>query len=149
MDRERIAQALEAANLGAYIASLPLGVDTVVGHNATQLSGGQRQRLAIARALYKDAPIVVLDEATSALDAESEQAVKTALQRLMAGRTTLIIAHRLSTIEHADRILVMGGGKIVEEGSHAGLLRSNGHYARLYNLAVSSDLDSEQESIIE
>jgi subfamily B ATP-binding cassette protein MsbA len=148
-DRERITRALQAANLGDYIAALPLGIDTVVGHNATQLSGGQRQRLAIARALYKDAPIVVLDEATSALDAESEQAVKTALQRLMAGRTTLIIAHRLSTIEHADRILVMGGGKIVEEGSHAGLLRSNGHYARLYNLAVSSDLDSEQESILE
>ena len=149
MDRGRILQALQAANLGDYIAALPQGIDTLVGHNATQLSGGQRQRLAIARALYKDAPIVVLDEATSALDAESEQAVKTALQRLMAGRTTLIIAHRLSTIEHADRILVMGGGKIVEEGSHAGLLRSNGHYARLYNLAVSSDLDSEQESILE
>ena len=148
-DRERIAQALQAANLGSYIAALPLGIDTRVGHNATQLSGGQRQRLAIARALYKDAPIVVLDEATSALDAESEQAVKTALQRLMAGRTTLIIAHRLSTIEHADRILVMSAGKIVEEGSHAGLLRSNGHYARLYNLAVSSDLDSSQESILE
>ena len=148
-DRERIARALEAANLGAYIAALPLGIDTRVGHNATQLSGGQRQRLAIARALYKDAPIVVLDEATSALDAESEQAVKTALQRLMAGRTTLIIAHRLSTIEHADRILVMSAGKIVEEGSHAGLLRSNGHYARLYNLAVSGDLDSSQESILE
>ena len=149
MDRERIAQALEAANLSAYVAALPLGIDTVVGHNATQLSGGQRQRLAIARALYKNAPIVVLDEATSALDAESEQAVKSALQRLIAGRTTLIIAHRLSTIEHADRILVMGSGKIVEEGSHAGLLRSNGHYARLYNLAVSSDLDSEQESVLE
>jgi ATP-binding cassette, subfamily B, bacterial MsbA len=91
----------------------------------------------------------VLDEATSALDAESEQAVKTALQRLMAGRTTLIIAHRLSTIEHADRILVMSAGKIVEEGSHAGLLRRNGHYARLYNLAASGDLDSEQESVLE
>ncbi len=149
VDRKRIAQALEAANLGAYVASLPLGIDTVAGHNATQLSGGQRQRLAIARALYKDAPIVMLDEATSALDAESEQAVKSALQRLIAGRTTLIIAHRLSTIEHADRILVMGNGKIVEEGSHAGLLRSNGHYARLYNLAVSSDLDSEQKNILE
>jgi ATP-binding cassette, subfamily B, bacterial MsbA len=148
-DRERIANALAAANLDAYVALLPGGVDTVVGHNATQLSGGQRQRLAIARALYKDAPILVLDEATSALDAESEQAVKTALQRLMAGRTTLIIAHRLSTIEHADRILVMSAGKIVEEGSHAGLLRRNGHYARLYNLAASGDLDSEQESVLE
>jgi subfamily B ATP-binding cassette protein MsbA len=148
-DRERIANALEAANLSAHVASLPQGIDTVVGHNATQLSGGQRQRLAIARALYKDAPILVLDEATSALDAESEQAVKTALQRLMAGRTTLIIAHRLSTIEHADRILVMSAGKIVEEGSHADLLARNGHYARLYNLAVTTDLDSTQEEILE
>jgi subfamily B ATP-binding cassette protein MsbA len=147
-DRERIAAALEAANLSSHVATLPQGVDTMVGHNATQLSGGQRQRLAIARALYKDAPILVLDEATSALDVESEQAVKTALQRLMAGRTTLIIAHRLSTIEHADRILVMSAGKIVEEGSHAELLHANGHYARLYNLAVSSDLDSSQESLL-
>jgi len=147
-DRERIARALEAANLSAHVATLPEGIDTLVGHNATQLSGGQRQRLAIARALYKDAPILVLDEATSALDTESEQAVKGALQRLMAGRTTLIIAHRLSTIEHADRILVMSAGKIVEEGSHEELLRRNGHYARLYNLAVTSDLDSSQESIL-
>ena len=147
-DRQRIGDALEAANLGSYIAALPLGIDTVVGHNATQLSGGQRQRLAIARALYKDAPVVVLDEATSALDAESEQAVKTALQRLMAGRTTLIIAHRLSTIEHADRILVMGAGKIVEEGSHQQLLRRNGHYARLYNLAASSDPEAAQQGLL-
>ncbi|MEO5670956.1 MAG: lipid A export permease/ATP-binding protein MsbA [Ramlibacter sp.] len=147
-DRGRIAQALVAANLSEHVGSMPEGMDTVVGHNATQLSGGQRQRLAIARALYKDAPILVLDEATSALDTESEQAVKTALQRLMAGRTTLIIAHRLSTIEHADRILVMSAGKIVEEGSHTSLLRANGHYARLYNLAVSSDLDTSQESVL-
>ena len=147
-DRQRISDALEAANLGSYIAALPLGIDTVVGHNATQLSGGQRQRLAIARALYKDAPVVVLDEATSALDAESEQAVKTALQRLMAGRTTLIIAHRLSTIEHADRILVLGAGKIVEEGSHQELLRRNGHYARLYNLAASSDPEATQQGLL-
>jgi ATP-binding cassette, subfamily B, bacterial MsbA len=148
-DRERIARALAAANLDAHVASLPQGMDTLVGHNATQLSGGQRQRLAIARALYKDAPILVLDEATSALDTESEQAVKGALQRLMAGRTTLIIAHRLSTIEHADRIIVMGAGKILEEGSHDELLRRNGHYARLYNLAVTSDLDTSQEEVIE
>jgi ATP-binding cassette, subfamily B, bacterial MsbA len=148
-DRQRIAAALEAANLSSHVATLPRGIDTVVGHNAVQLSGGQRQRLAIARALYKDAPILVLDEATSALDSESEQAVKTALQHLMAGRTTLIIAHRLSTIEHADRILVMSAGRIVEEGSHAQLLRANGQYARLYNLAVTSDLDSSQESVLE
>jgi subfamily B ATP-binding cassette protein MsbA len=149
IDRERITRALEAANLIEHVVSMPQGMDTMVGHNATQLSGGQRQRLAIARALYKDAPILVLDEATSALDTESEQAVKGALQRLMAGRTTLIIAHRLSTIEHADRILVMSAGKIVEEGSHATLLRRNGHYARLYNLAITSDLDSSQEEVLE
>jgi ATP-binding cassette, subfamily B, bacterial MsbA len=148
-DRARIEAALDAANLRAHVDSLPQGIDTVVGHNATQLSGGQRQRLAIARALYKNAPILVLDEATSALDTESEQAVKSALQRLMAGRTTLIIAHRLSTIEHADRILVMSAGRIVEEGSHDELLRRNGHYARLYNLAVSTDLDTTQESILQ
>ena len=148
-DRERIAAALEAANLSSHVATLPRGIDTIVGHNAVELSGGQRQRLAIARALYKDAPILVLDEATSALDSESEQAVRTALQHLMAGRTTLIIAHRLSTIEHADRILVMSAGRIVEEGSHAQLLRANGQYARLYNLAVTSDLDSSQESVLQ
>jgi ATP-binding cassette, subfamily B, bacterial MsbA len=148
-DRKRIEAALDAANLRAHVDSMPQGMDTVVGHNATQLSGGQRQRLAIARALYKNAPILVLDEATSALDTESEQAVKSALQRLMAGRTTLIIAHRLSTIEHADRILVMSAGRIVEEGSHDELLRRNGHYARLYNLAVTTDLDATQESILQ
>jgi ATP-binding cassette, subfamily B, bacterial MsbA len=148
-DRTRIEAALDAANLRSHVESLPQGIDTVVGHNATQLSGGQRQRLAIARALYKNAPILVLDEATSALDTESEQAVKSALQRLMAGRTTLIIAHRLSTIEHADRILVMSAGRIVEEGSHDDLLRRNGHYARLYNLAVTTDLDTTQESILQ
>jgi ATP-binding cassette, subfamily B, bacterial MsbA len=148
-DRARIDAALDAANLRAYVDSLPEGIETLVGHNATQLSGGQRQRLAIARALYKDAPMLVLDEATSALDTESELAVKGALQRLMAGRTTLIIAHRLSTIEHADRILVMSAGRIVEEGSHPELLRRNGHYARLYNLAVTTDLDATQESILQ
>jgi ATP-binding cassette, subfamily B, bacterial MsbA len=148
-DRARIEAALDAANLRAHVDSMPQGMDTVVGHNATQLSGGQRQRLAIARALYKNAPILVLDEATSALDTESEQAVKSALQRLMAGRTTLIIAHRLSTIEHADRILVMSAGRIVEEGSHDDLLRRNGHYARLYNLSVTTDLDATQESILQ
>ena len=130
-DRDRVQRALEAANLGPYVQGLPAGIDTAVGHNATQLSGGQRQRLAIARALYKDAPILVLDEATSALDTESEQAVKSALQRLMAGRTTLIVAHRLSTIEHADSIVVMSAGTIVETGTHAQLLRAGGAYARL------------------
>jgi subfamily B ATP-binding cassette protein MsbA len=134
-DLARVAQAVSAANLSGFVDSLPSGIHTLVGHNATQLSGGQRQRLAIARAIYKDAPILVLDEATSALDTESERAVQEALQRLMAGRTTLIIAHRLSTIEHADRIFVMHAGKVVESGTHETLLQANGHYARLHNVA--------------
>jgi subfamily B ATP-binding cassette protein MsbA len=104
-----------------------------LGHNASQLSGGQRQRLAIARALYKDAPILILDEATSALDNESERLVQDALQKLMQGRTTLIVAHRLSTIEHADRVVVMEQGRIVEQGAPAHLLASGGAYARLHH----------------
>jgi subfamily B ATP-binding cassette protein MsbA len=108
-------------------------MDTPLGHNATQLSGGQRQRLAIARALYKDAPILILDEATSALDNESERLVQDALQKLMQGRTTLIIAHRLTTIEHADRVVVMERGEIVEHGRHADLLHTGGAYAKLHN----------------
>ncbi|MBC7726227.1 MAG: ATP-binding cassette domain-containing protein, partial [Microbacteriaceae bacterium] len=142
-DRARVQRALEAANLAQYVQGLSAGIDTQVGHNATQLSGGQRQRLAIARAVYKDAPILVLDEATSALDTESEQAVKDALQRLMAGRTTLIVAHRLSTIEHADTIVVMSGGRIVEAGSHAVLVRAGGAYARLQRrVAAGEDVEN-------
>jgi subfamily B ATP-binding cassette protein MsbA len=141
-DLQRVASAIQAANLSAFVASLPNGVHTLVGHNATQLSGGQRQRLAIARAIYKDAPILILDEATSALDTESERAVQEALQRLMTGRTTLIIAHRLSTIEHADCIFVMHAGLVVESGTHANLLQANGHYARLHNVARASGSDA-------
>jgi ATP-binding cassette, subfamily B, bacterial MsbA len=133
-DYARVEAALKAAHLQDWVRSLPQGLETRVGHNASNLSGGQRQRLAIARALYKNAPIVILDEATSALDTESEQAVKTALAELMQGRTTIIIAHRLSTIEHADEIVVMHQGSIVERGSHAQLLSLNGHYARLHQL---------------
>jgi len=133
-DRDKVMRCLAAANLGQLLEELPQGIDTVLGHNAMQLSGGQRQRLAIARALYKDAPVLILDEATSALDTESEKAVQEAIQRLATGRTSLIIAHRLSTIQHADRIIMMNAGRIVEQGSHAQLLQNNGAYAHLYRL---------------
>ncbi len=136
-DRDKVMQSLNAANLGAMVAALPEGMDTVLGHNAMQLSGGQRQRLAIARALYKDAPILIFDEATSALDTESEQAVQEAIKRLTSNRTSLIIAHRLSTVQHADRIIMMNAGRIIESGSHAQLLGKNGAYAHLYRLGLN------------
>ena len=131
-DPARVRSALAGANLLDFVMSLPGGLDASIGHNGTQLSGGQRQRLAIARAIYKDAPILILDEATSALDSESERAVQSALEVLMKGRTTLVIAHRLSTIEHADRVVAMEHGRIVEEGPHAQLLAAGGLYARLH-----------------
>ncbi len=138
IDTPRVRAALDGAHLLDFVDSLPQGVDTVIGHNGGQLSGGQRQRLAIARALYKDAPILILDEATSALDSESERAVQAALETLMRGRTTLIIAHRLSTVEHADRIVVMDAGRVVEQGPHAALLAAGGLYARLHALQFRS-----------
>ena len=139
-DPARIEAAIRAANLQDVMAALPEGIQTQIGDNGMRLSGGQRQRLAIARAIYNDAPILILDEATSALDSESERAVQQALDVLMQGRTTLVVAHRLSTIERADRIAVLEHGRVVEIGSHVELLKANGVYAHLYHLQFAKEI---------
>jgi subfamily B ATP-binding cassette protein MsbA len=135
----QIMQALERANALEFINELPNGLQTIVGDDGLLLSGGQRQRLAIARALLKDAPILILDEATSALDSASERYIQAALERLMEGRTTFVIAHRLSTVEKADVILVMDKGRIAESGTHQTLLAQNGLYARLYRMQFADE----------
>jgi len=135
--RREIEQAAEAACALEFITQLPKGFDTLVGENGVLLSGGQRQRIAIARAILKNAPLLILDEATSALDTESERHIQLALEAAVKGRSTLVIAHRLSTIERADLILVMEEGRIVERGSHAALLKAGGAYARLHSLQFS------------
>ncbi|MEZ5544980.1 MAG: lipid A export permease/ATP-binding protein MsbA [Lysobacteraceae bacterium] len=132
--REQIEHAAIAANAMEFISTLPEGLETQVGERGGQLSGGQRQRIAIARALLKDAPILILDEATSALDTQSERLIQGALARLMAQRTTLVIAHRLTTIEHANQIAVLDQGRLIELGSHAELIARDGAYAALYKL---------------
>ena len=136
---QQVRDALAAANLLEFVEGLPNGLQTQVGENAARLSGGQRQRLAIARALIKNAPILILDEATSALDNESERQVQASLERLMRGRTTLVIAHRLSTVQNADRIIVLDAGRIVEQGAHSELLAANGLYASLYKMQFRED----------
>jgi subfamily B ATP-binding cassette protein MsbA len=140
---DKVREALRASHLLEFVDAMPQGMETLIGHNGNQLSGGQRQRLAIARALYKDAPILILDEATSALDAESEQAVQDALDALMMGRTTLIISHRLATIERADRIAVLAAGRLVEQGTHRELIQAGGLYARLHSIQFGSDRTSD------
>lgn len=140
-----IYRAAKLAHALEFIEKLPNGFETEVGENGVRLSGGQRQRLAIARAILKDAPILILDEATSALDTESEQLIQEALEALMKNRTTLVIAHRLSTIEHADKVLVLDNGHIVESGTHAELITKNGRYASLHRVQFNDS--SEEENL--
>jgi len=143
---EKVVEAARAAHAHDFIMALPQGYDSPIGENGIKLSGGERQRVAIARALLKDPPILILDEATSNLDSDSEKAVQEALEELMKGRTTLVVAHRLSTIRNVDRVYVLVGGQVAEEGSHDELLARNGEFARIYNLQFAIE-DSSGEDI--
>jgi subfamily B ATP-binding cassette protein MsbA len=141
---QQVKAAAAMANADKFIDGLPDGYDTLIGDDGVMLSGGQRQRIAIARAILKDAPILILDEATSALDTDSERYIQAALDGLIKDRTTFVIAHRLSTVEKADRILVMESGRIVEQGSHSELLATGGRYAQLYN----QEFDSADDAVV-
>lgn len=147
-DMDAVIAAAKAAHAHEFIMAMPKGYDSVIGEMGMQLSGGQRQRLAIARALFKNAPILILDEATSALDTDSERLVQDALENLMATRTTIVIAHRLSTVRRADRIVVMVDGAIAEEGTHEELLAKGGEYNRLYSMQELEDRDTEERQIL-
>lgn len=136
---DEIICAAKAANAHDFIMRMPKGYDTNIGELGTKISGGEKQRLSIARAILKNAPILILDEATSSLDTEAEMEVQEALDNLMKGKTTLIIAHRLSTIRNADRIIVLVNGEIVEEGNHETLMQKQGEYFRLYNLQFKDE----------
>ena len=142
---EEVIAAAEAAHADEFIRQTEQGYDSLVGERGVKLSGGQRQRIAIARAILKDAPILILDEATSSLDSITEKHIQAGLEYLMQGRTVVVVAHRLSTVAHMDRILVFDQGEIVEDGSHADLLKRDGHYARLWNMQAGGFLPETKE----
>jgi len=145
--REDVEAAARAAHIHDLIASLPDGYETEVGERGLKLSGGEKQRVAIARALLKNPAILIFDEATSALDSRAEKAIQAELERIAVGRTTLVIAHRLSTVMHADEILVMDAGRIVERGTHRDLLAARGHYAQMWQLQQQARAAAEAEAV--